>query len=119
MSEYTVSGCDVSTAWGAGSLAAVEGGPVDAAVPSKRRTTAAMTSTAVSDMDEPGSGKARDLLPSPPGCGVLRTVPARYRSPGPQLITPSWLCCSACCESHRPGRSKEWHPAADLHKFLT
>jgi hypothetical protein len=50
---------------------------------------------------------------------VLLTVPARYRSPGPQLITLSWLCCSACYESHGPGRSKEWHPAADLHKFLT
>ena len=44
-------------------------------------------------------GQPRDPLPAPPGRGVLLTVPARYRSPGPQLITPSWLCCSACCES--------------------
>jgi hypothetical protein len=76
-----------------------------------------MTSTAVSDMDEPGSVKRSPSFAA--SRGALLTVPARYRPPGPQLITPSWLCCSACCDSHGPGRSKEWHPAADLHKFLT
>ena len=63
-----------------------------------------MTSTAVSDMDEPGSDKRSPSFAARPR--VLSTFRPRYRVAGDAGNHAALAGLFACCESHGPGRLK-------------
>jgi len=85
--------------------------------PTKTRATRAMTSTAAGDTGEPGSGR-RSLLRRQAAGAAHGPCPGTGGRGRRWSRRPGWAV-SARCESHGPGRSRKWHPAADLHKFLT